>query len=107
MSNDNPFSEAEFKTLRYLPEFPESFASLAHARQFCTDLFHGYNHLHRHSGIAWHTPASVHHGTADAIDQDRQNTLTAAHHTTPTPSGSVLGRTHRSCPPSPGSTNPF
>ncbi|HZJ03934.1 MAG TPA: integrase core domain-containing protein, partial [Nocardioidaceae bacterium] len=47
--------------------FPESFASLAHARQFCAGFFHEYNYIHRHSGIAWHTPASVHFGTADAI----------------------------------------
>ena len=82
-SNDNPFSEAQFKTLKYLPEFPESFASLAHARQFCAGFFHEYNYIHRHSGIAWHTPASVHFGTTDAIDQDRQNTLTTAYHAHP------------------------
>jgi transposase InsO family protein len=83
VSNDNPFSEAQFKTLKYLPEFPTSFASLAHARQFCAGFFHEYNYIHRHSGIAWHTPASVHFGTADAIDQERQNTLTAAYHAHP------------------------
>ncbi len=83
VSNDNPFSEAQFKTLKYLPEFPRSFASLAHARQFCAGFFHEYNYVHRHSGIAWHTPASVHFGTAGAIDQDRQNTLTAAYHAHP------------------------
>ena len=83
VSNDNPFSDAQFKTLKYLPEFPSSFASLAHARQFCAGFFHQYNYIHRHSGIAWHTPASVHFGTADAIDQDRQNTLTAAYHAHP------------------------
>lgn len=83
VSNDNPFSEAQFKTLKYLPEFPSSFTSLAHARQFCAGFFHEYNYIHRHSGIAWHTPASVHFGTADAIDQQRQNTLTAAYHAHP------------------------
>jgi transposase InsO family protein len=83
VSNDNPFSEAQFKTLKYLPEFPDSFASLTHARQFCAGFFHEYNYIHRHSGIAWHTPASVHFGTADAIDQQRQNTLTAAYHAHP------------------------
>ncbi len=83
VSNDNPFSEAQFKTLKYLPEFPASFASLAHAREFCAGFFYEYNYIHRHSGIAWHTPASVHFGTADAIDQDRQNTLTAAYHAHP------------------------
>jgi putative transposase len=83
VSNDNPFSEAQFKTLKYLPEFPKAFASLEHARQFCAGFFHEYNYIHRHSGIAWHTPASVHFGTADAIDQERQNTLTAAYHAHP------------------------
>lgn len=83
VSNDNPYSEAQFKTLKYLPEFPASFASLVHAREFCAGFFHQYNFEHRHSGIAWHTPASVHFGTADAIDQQRQNTLTAAYHAHP------------------------
>ena len=93
VSNDNPFSEAQFKTLKYLPEFPASFASLAHARQFCAGFFHEYNYIHRHSGIAWHTPASVHFGTDGAIDQARQNTLTAAWHHHP-------GRfSHRPHPP--------
>ena len=51
VSNDNPFSEAQFKTLKYLPEFPKSFASLADARQFCAGFFHEYNYVHRHSGV--------------------------------------------------------
>lgn len=83
VSNDNPFSEAQFKTLKYLPDFPDAFVSLADARQFCARFFHEYNYLHRHSGIAWHTPASVHFGTADAIDEARQTTLTAAYHAHP------------------------
>ncbi|MGI8614184.1 MAG: transposase [Nocardioidaceae bacterium] len=83
VSNDNPFSEAQFKTLKYLPDFPAAFASLAHAREFCAGFFYEYNYIHRHSGIAWHNPASVHFGTSDAIDQDRQNTLTAAYHAHP------------------------
>ncbi len=83
VSNDNPYSEAQFKTLKYLPEFPASFPSIASARQFCAGFFHEYNYIHRHSGIAWHTPASVHFGTDAAIDQARQNTLTAAWHAHP------------------------
>jgi putative transposase len=83
VSNDNPYSEAQFKTLKYLPDFPASFVSLAHARLFCAGFFHQYNYIHRHSGIAWHTPASVHFGTAHAIDQERRNTLTAAYHAHP------------------------
>ena len=93
VSNDNPFSEAQFKTLKYLPDFPESFESLADARQFCAGFFHEYNYIHRHSGIAWHTPASVHFGTADAIDEARQTTLTAAYHAHPERFG------HRPHPP--------
>ena len=83
VSDDNPFSEAQFKTLKYLPNFPARFGSDADAREFCAGFFHEYNFVHRHSGIAWHTPASVHFGTATAINQARQNTLTAAHHAHP------------------------
>ncbi len=93
VSNDNPFSEAQFKTLKYLPDFPDRFVSLADARQFCARFFHEYNYTHRHSGIAWHTPASVHFGTADAIDEARQTTLTAAYHAHPERFG------HRPHPP--------
>lgn len=79
VSNDNPFSEAAFKTLKYAPVFPESFGSLADARAFCEAFFGYYNHEHRHSGIGLHTPASVHHGTATQIRAQRQHTLDAAH----------------------------
>jgi putative transposase len=83
VSNDNPFSESQFRTLKYLPDFPPSFSSLAAARQFCSEFFYQYNHIHRHSGIGWHTPASVHFGTAADIDDRRQITLTAAYHANP------------------------
>ena len=69
VSNDNPFSEAQFKTLKYLHDFPGSFGSLLEARDFLDGFFPEYNHVHRHSGIAWHTPASVHFGTAGAVDK--------------------------------------
>ena len=78
VSNDNPYSEAQFKTLKYLPDFPDSFGSLLEAREFLDGFFTEYNHVHRHSGIGWHTPASVHFGTAGAIDDARQATLDAA-----------------------------
>jgi len=78
VSNDNPFSEAQFKTMKYLHDFPASFASLAAARTFCEGFFTEYNHVHRHSGIGWHTPASVHFGTATDVDTARQVTLDAA-----------------------------
>ena len=71
-SNDNPYSEAQFKTMKYVPDFPARFGSLADARAFCDGFFTAYNHEHRHSGIGWHTPASVHYGTAEQIREQRQ-----------------------------------
>jgi putative transposase len=78
-SNDNPYSEAQFKTLKYFPTFPKRFASLAAARGFVDDFFEHYNHHHRHSGIALLTPADVHHGRANAITTRRQAVLDAAY----------------------------
>ena len=79
VSNDNPFSEAQFKTLKYCPAFPDHFGSLADARAFCEQFFGYYNHEHRHSGIGLHTPASVHHGTALEVRAQRAATLDAAY----------------------------
>ena len=67
VSNDNPFSEAQFKTLKYCPAFPERFGCIEDARAFCETFFAYYNHEHRHSGIGYHTPASVHYGTATEV----------------------------------------
>lgn len=78
VSNDNPYSEAGFKTLKYCPAFPGSFGSIQHARRFCETFFAYYNHEHRHSGIGLHTPASVHYGTATEIRAHRAATLDAA-----------------------------
>jgi putative transposase len=72
-SNDNPYSEAHFKTLKYRPDFPDRFASLHDARAFCRRFFGWYNTEHRHSGIAWHTPHNVHHGHAEAVHVPRLN----------------------------------
>ena len=83
VSNDNPYSEAAFKTLKYAPVFPDRFGSLADARAFSRRFFGYYNHQHRHSGIGWHTPASVHHGTADQIRSQRAVTLDAAYTANP------------------------
>jgi len=83
VSNDNPFSEAQFKTLKYCPAFPGHFGSLADARAFCETFFAYYNHEHRHSGIALHTPASVHFGTADEIRAQRAITLDAVYAANP------------------------
>jgi transposase InsO family protein len=82
-SNDNPYSEAQFKTMKYVPDFPDRFGSLADAREFCERFFPAYNHDHRHSGIGLHTPASVHFGTANQIRIHRQTTLDRAHTTHP------------------------
>jgi len=79
VSNDNPFSEAVFKTLKYAPVFPDRFGCLADARAFCEQFFSFYNHEHRHSGIGLHTPASVHHGTAVQVRAHRAVTLDAAY----------------------------
>ena len=83
VSNDNPYSEAGFKTLKYCPAFPGSFGSIQHARTFCETFFAYYNHEHRHSGIGLHTPASVHYGTATEIRAQRAITLDAAYTTNP------------------------
>ncbi|MEU4445417.1 IS3 family transposase [Actinosynnema sp. NPDC050801] len=79
VSNDNPYSEAQFKTMKYMPDFPDRFGSLEDARAFCEEFFLAYNHEHRHSGIGMHTPASIHFGTAEQIRDQRQVTLDRAH----------------------------
>jgi len=78
-SNDNPYSEAQFKTLKYRPDFPERFGSLADARAFSARFFEWYNLEHRHSGIAMMTPRDVHNGRVDAIVARRAEVLAAAH----------------------------
>ena len=82
-STDNPYSEAQFKTLKYRPEFPHRFDSIEHARAFCRTFFDWYNHAHRHSGIGLMTPAAVHHGQATELHAERQRVLTAAYAATP------------------------
>ena len=82
-STDNPYSEAQFKTLKYRPAFPARFDSIEHARAFCRDFFAWYHHDHRHSGIGLMTPATVHHGRAEALHADRARVLDAAYTATP------------------------
>jgi len=82
-STDNPYSEAQFKTLKYRPAFPARFDSIEHARAFCREFFDYYNHQHRHSGIGLMTPATVHYGRAIEVHADRQRVLDAAYHATP------------------------
>lgn len=79
VSNDNPYSEAQFKTLKYCPEFPERFGSIEDARAFCQPFFRWYNEEHRHTGIALLTPAQVHHGKAGEILRQRALVLQAAY----------------------------
>jgi putative transposase len=67
VSDDNPFSESHFRTLKYRPDFPDRFGSIEHARQVCRPLFAWYNAEHHHSGLAFLTPATVHHGRADQV----------------------------------------
>lgn len=77
-SNDNPFSEAHFKTLKYQPEFPKRFGSIEDAKAFCRDFFTWYNRDHHHAGIGLMTPDQVHYGQADAVHAARQETLDRA-----------------------------
>ena len=78
VSDDNPYSEAQFKTLKYRPDFPDRFGSIEDARAHCRHFFHWYNHEHRHGGIGLMAPAAVHDGTAAALTEQRAITLVAA-----------------------------
>lgn len=78
-SNDNPFSESQFKTMKYRPEFPERFGSIQDARAFCRQFFDWYNNRHHHSGIGLLTPQQVHSGQAGHVRGQRQGVLDAAH----------------------------
>jgi len=79
VSNDNPYSESQFRTLKYRPTFPDRFGSLEDARAFCAGFFTWYNTVHRHSGIGLLTPADVHAGRAPEITAARAVTLDAAY----------------------------
>ena len=78
-SNDNPFSESHFKTLKYCPQFPNRFESIEQAEKFCQEFFTWYNQEHYHSGILWLTPQSVHYGKADDILKKRHQVLLNAY----------------------------
>jgi len=78
-STDNPYSEAQFKTLKYRPEFPKRFGSIQDARSFCQTFFNWYNNEHRHSGIGLLTPFDVHHGHAQEVYDIRQQALNTAY----------------------------
>lgn len=78
VSDDNPFSESQFRTLKYHPEFPDRFGSFEHSHDFLGRFMAWYNNEHRHSGIAMLTPAMVHHGQADRVLAARHAVMSAA-----------------------------
>jgi len=79
VSNDNPYSESQFKTLKYRPEFPERFGSVEEARRFCQIFFPWYNTEHHHSGIGFLTPEQVHYGLAKQVVKEREAVLKKAY----------------------------
>jgi len=79
VSDDNAFSEAQFKTLKYQPDYPGEFASPAHGRAWCEEFFAWFNHEHQHSGLALFTPADVFHGRVDDVVARRQQALDRAY----------------------------
>lgn len=83
VSNDNPYSEAQFKTLKYRPDFPDRFGSLSDARAFCQEFFRWYNNVHKHSGIAFLTPAQVHYQEDRQILHRRAEVLRSAYKLNP------------------------
>jgi putative transposase len=83
VSNDNPYSESQFKTLKYHPEFPERFGCVQDARSFLLDFFQWYNSMHHHSSLGWLTPWDVHHGHAAQRLSDRKLVLRHAFEANP------------------------
>jgi putative transposase len=79
VSNDNPYSESQFKTLKYRPDFPGRFASIEAARAHCQDFFPWYNQEHRHSALGLNTAADIHYGRAQAVQAARADVLATAH----------------------------
>jgi hypothetical protein len=83
VSNDNPYSEAQFKTLKYRPDYPDRFGSVADARHWARNCFAWYNDQHHHSGLGLLTPAVVHTGRAETVRQQRQVVLRQAYQAHP------------------------
>jgi putative transposase len=104
VSNDNPFSESHFKTIKYRPQLPERFGSLQDARAQVGSVLHWYNQEHKHSSLALLTPADVHYGRADAIIAARQRVLDLAHATNP--ERFVHGQPKHPSPPAAAWINP-
>ena len=105
VSNDNPYSEAQFKTLKYRPAFPARFPSIEAARAHCQEFFPWYNNDHRHGGLGLHTAADVHHGHARPSRPPAPRSWTPP--TSPTPNASSSSHPPRqTCREHPGSTHP-
>ena len=83
VSDDNPYSESHFKTMKYRPDFPGRFGSAQDALGFCADFFHWYNYEHHHTGLGPLTPGDVHFGRAEQRHGDRALVLDAAHRAHP------------------------
>ena len=79
VSDDNPYSESQFRTLKYRPEFPDRFGCIQDSRAFCQRFFRWYNEEHRHSGVGLLTPAMVHYGQAENFLRQRQEVLDVAY----------------------------
>jgi putative transposase len=105
VSDDNAFSESQFKTLKYQPDYPERFTSLAHARAWCQEFFAWYNDHHQHSGLALFTPADVFYGRVEEVAARRQGALDHAYakHPERFPNGPPLVRR----PPTSVAINPL
>ena len=105
VSNDNAFSEAQFKTLKYQPDFPGRFRDIEHARAWCSEFFDWYNQHHQHSGLALFTPADVFHGRVEQLMAVRQAGLDAAY--AAHPERFVHGRPKVARPPAVVAINPL
>jgi putative transposase len=79
VSNDNPYSESQFKTMKYRPDYPDRFGSIQDARAWAREFFHWYNHDHHHTGLGLMTPATVHFGQAQQVTDQRQQVLQVAY----------------------------
>ena len=105
VSDDNAFSESQFKTLKYQPDYPEHFSSPAHSRAWCQEFFDWYNDHHQHSGLALFTPSDVFYGRVDNIAARRQVALDTAYASHPErfPNGPPVARR----PPTSVAINPL
>lgn len=104
VSNDNPFSESQFKTMKYQPDYPGRFESLSHARQWCAEYIDWYNFSHHHSGLAGYTPEQVFTGRYEDIVVTRQQALDEQYQRYP--ERFVKGRPKAALPPRQVAINP-